>query len=62
MGDVVEETQRLAPRVPTLVFAASRAHGMALYMRFDAAGCRASYLDGDTPHDRARNASERRKR
>jgi len=49
LADAVDETQRLAPGLPTLVFAVSRAHGRALHERFAQAGRSVAYVDGDTP-------------
>jgi superfamily II DNA or RNA helicase len=49
MGDVVEETARLAPGAPTLVFAVNREHGKALAIRFHRSGRKTAYLDGETP-------------
>lgn len=48
VGDVVQETQRLAPGVPTLVFACSRDHARALQLRFSQTYRNTAYLDGDT--------------
>lgn len=49
MGNVVKETNRLAPNAATLVFAASREHGQKLAARFKRAGRPTAYLDGETP-------------
>ena len=49
LADVVSETQRLAPGLPTLVFAVSRTHGHALHDRFVQDGRRCAYVDGETP-------------
>jgi DNA repair protein RadD len=49
MGDVVAECKRLAPGRRTLVFAASREHGRALWRRFRQGRRAAEYLDGEAP-------------
>jgi DNA repair protein RadD len=49
MGDVVSETNRLAPGERTLVFAVNREHGKELAARFRKAGRPTAYLDGETP-------------
>jgi superfamily II DNA or RNA helicase len=54
MGDVVEETERLAPGAPTLVFAVNREHGKALAIRFHRSGRSTAYLDGVTPNGERR--------
>jgi superfamily II DNA or RNA helicase len=54
MGDVVEETERLAPGAPTLVFAVNREHGKALAIRFHRSGRSTAYLDGVTSNGERR--------
>jgi superfamily II DNA or RNA helicase len=55
MGNVVEETARLAPGAPTLVFSVNKDHGKALAIRFHRSGRPTAYLDEETARkERAR--------
>jgi DNA repair protein RadD len=49
LGDIVDHWKRRAERRPTLAFACSTAHSKSIVERFNAAGIRASHIDGDTP-------------
>ena len=49
LGDVVDETQRIAADRRTIVFAVDRKHGKALAARFRRCGRSVAYLDGETP-------------
>lgn len=55
VGNVVSETQRLAPGVPKVVFASTIEHSRQIVARFAEAGICALHIDGETsPEDRAR--------
>lgn len=49
VGDVVEWWGRLANGVPTIVFANSVAHSIALAEAYERCGVRVAHLDGETP-------------
>jgi DNA repair protein RadD len=51
IGKIVEERQRLAPGVPTVLYAASVKHSRDIAAEFRAAGAKAAHLDGNTPTD-----------
>lgn len=48
VGNVVQECARLAQGLRTIVFAVNRAHGAALFERFNESGRASAYLDGNT--------------
>lgn len=59
MGDIVTESQRLAPGVPKICYATTLEHARAIVDRFVAAKRAAEYLDKDTPDAQRRAILER---
>jgi len=62
VGDVVSHWLRLAHDRPTVVFAASVQHSIALSERFQRAGVTAEHIDANTPTDERESIFERFKR
>lgn len=59
VGDILENWQRLASDMQTVVFCVTRKHAKFVCEQFQKAGVAAEYVDGDTPSDERKGIFDR---